>query len=53
MVVRECGSHFGGNANESICVLRYANVNNEPSNSNTNIGSSLRVIGMIFNNQLG
>ena len=37
------GAHFGDNANSSNAVLRYANVNNEPSNANTNIGSSLRV----------
>lgn len=36
------GAHFGDNANSSNAVLRYANVNNEPSNANTNIGSSLR-----------
>lgn len=37
------GAHFGDNANSSNAVFRYANLNNEPSNSNTNIGSSLRV----------
>ena len=37
------GSHFGGRAGESICVLRYAGVNGEPSNSNTAVGSGFRV----------
>ena len=37
------GAHFGDNANSSNAVFRYANLNNEPSNANTNIGSSLRV----------
>ena len=37
------GAHFGDNANSSNAVLRYANLNNEPSNANTNIGSSLLV----------
>lgn len=36
------GAHFGDNANSTNAVLRYANLNNAPSNSNTNIGSSLR-----------
>lgn len=36
------GAHLGDNANSGNAVLRYANANNEPSNANTNIGSSLR-----------
>lgn len=37
------GSRFGGNASESICVLRYAGVLSEPSFSGTYIGSGFRV----------
>lgn len=37
-----CGVLFGGNANNSANAgLAYANSNNTPSNSNTNIGSHL------------
>jgi len=43
------GAHFGDNANSSNAVFRYANLNNEPSNANTNIGSSLRVKANIQN----
>ena len=43
------GAHFGDNANSSNAVFRYANLNNEPSNSNTNIGSSLRVKAISIN----
>lgn len=35
------GIHFGDNANSGNAVLRIANANNAPSNSNTNIGSGL------------
>ena len=36
----ERGVHFGGNANnESKAGFAYANSNNTPSNTNTNIGS--------------
>lgn len=37
------GSRFGGHAYEGFCVLRYANVSNEPSYANSNVGSGFRV----------
>lgn len=37
------GSRFGGYADESFCVLRYASVIIEPSFSGTSLGSGFRV----------
>lgn len=37
------GSRFGGTANESLCVLRFAGVNREPSSSSAYLGSGFRV----------
>lgn len=42
------GTQFGDNANNSNAVLRNANVNNSPAQSNSNNGSSLKYVLVNF-----